>query len=321
MCVRFIICENERETCCETEKEHGAMMEALNGVYFDSIVPSFVRLCEATGLYWGPNERDLFFYRPPWLHPLEFVVFHLFVSVLMLLSRGYFTSVTSRIPKQNQRSSGGTVERMLGGILFLCWLSQVYLKAVRPMPLVQIWWLIMPCHLITLLWCYVFLVCQNPKLSMYLASLATAFHWGPVSAAMFPDWSDHQYKIEGYIFVVHHGLLVILPLYYAARHGLLRFNMTFLIHATWVATWINVGPYTAVSYLTGLNVNYHLYPPPKLMKLPIFASPFYRFYVIAALVGLTVAFYCGTLLLAWIVRKLTGIRGDNALIKAVKKES
>jgi len=276
--------------------------------YDGVVVPAFVSLCESTGLAWGPNERDLFFYRPPWLHPLEFVLFHLFVLVLMAMSRGYFTSVTatretSSPTKGKHGSKRSRLEMCLGVIFFLCWLSQVYLKSVRPMPLVQIWWLIMPCHLITLLWVYVFLISRNPRLSMYLASLATACHWGPVSAAMFPDWSDHQYRIEGFIFMLHHGLLVIMPVYYAARHGLVRFSLPFLVHVTWLATWINVGPYTIVSYVTGLNVNYHLYPPPKLMKLAIFATPYYRFYVIAALIVFTVAFYLGTLAVAWCLKQ------------------
>lgn len=277
----------------------------MSEFYDRVIVDGFVSLCEATGLRWGPNDRDLFFYRPAWLHPIEFVVFHIFVAVLFLLSRGYVASVTQKVATKLRRRS--LLDQAVGVVFFLCWLSQVYLKSVRPTPLVQVWWLIMPCHLITLLWVYVLLISTNSGVNVYLASLATAFHWGPVSAAMFPDWSDHQYRIEGYIFVVHHGLLVLMPLYYAIRYGLLPFTLRFLVHATWLATWINVGPYTLVSYVSGLNVNYHLYPPPKLMKLAIFASPFYRFYVIAALIGLTVAFYCGTKGAGWVVRRVLRI--------------
>lgn len=271
-------------------------MEQLSNLVPLVLVDGLVALCERTGLYWGPNSRDLFFYRPPANHIVEFVIFHLFVLVLYLLTPSYYRdAVTNPQRKLQESKPRSSLDTILGATYFFCWLFQIVLKSMRTMPLVQLCWMFMPCHLITLLWVYVFLYSspstKNFRLCVYLASLATAFHWGPVSAALFPDWSDHKFVVERYVFVLHHGLLVVTPYYFAIRYGLLPFTRDFLIHATWVATFINVGPYTIISYITGLNVNYHLYPPPKLMTLAVFATPYYRYYVIGILVVLTTAFY------------------------------
>ena len=279
-----------RETSMQAAAEN--VLHDVLGWAVDPLAAGLEALCDRTGLRWGPTtDRSLFFFRSPFMHVVEFVVFHVFVYITYKLSEGYFAASYGKgRGKGMPRSLLNTV---LGIIFFLCWVSQVYLKAVRPNPLVQLCWLAMPCHLITLLWVYILLSPpskRNYRLCVYLASMITGCHWGPTSAAASPDWSDHQYPVEGYIFVLHHGLLVAMPVYFAARFELLPLTFRYVWHVTWVATLINVNAYTLLSYISGLNINYHLYPPIKLIKLPIFDTPFYRFYVIAALIVLTVLF-------------------------------
>jgi hypothetical protein len=309
-----------------------AVLQDLFGWALNPIASVLVALCEATGLRWGPvTDRQLFFYRSPFMHVFEFVVFHLFVYTAYLLCRGYLDQhvpparmvsipVAARHKKTDDDAPGdgadatvvkmapqqklirdpfrrslprSLLNKLFGYTLLLCFTSQVVLKAIRPQPLVQLCWLTMPCHVITLVWVYILLQPKgngNYRLCVYLASVITGCHWGPVGAAASPDWSDHQYKIEGKIFVVHHGLLVLMPFYFAARYDLLPFTFKYVCHVTWVATLVNVCGYTLLSYVSGLNVNYHLHPPPKLMKLPMFDTPFYRFYVIGILILLAIFF-------------------------------
>ena len=269
-------------------------MEALRTMIEGSALEKgFVELCQRTGMRWGPNgQENLFWYRPPWLHVVEFVVFHTFVYALRRQCKSYFRDAVERPPPREKPSS--RLDQVLGLLYLACWVFQITLKALRPQPLIQLCWMLMPCHLITLVWVYVLLSpprLANMNLLVYLASLCSAYHWGPTSAAAVPDWGDHQFVIEGYFFVLHHGLLLLTPVYFAARYGLLPFTWQFLAHATWVATLINVGPYTVLSYLSGLNINYHLYPPPRLMTQPVFATIYYRFIVVGLLVVATVVCY------------------------------
>ena len=263
----------------------------------------FVAVVSELGLKWGPTPFDLFFYRPPWLHIVEFVVFHLFCIFCHKLAPRFYHDNVTRKPLVGKPKSN--FDAFLGVMYLVCWLSQLLLKAMRPNALIQLCWLFMPCHLITLLWAYIFLSkpqARNYHYCVYLASLATAFHWGPTSAAAFPDFEDHQYPIEGVMFIIHHGLLVLTPIYFAARYEILKLDFKFLCHLTMVATLINVGPYTLISYITGLNLNYHLYPPPKLVNTPVFSTIYYRFIVIAGLIVFSISFWTVTYLLAAIVR-------------------
>lgn len=292
---------------------------------------------ERTGLSWGVTPRPLFWYRPADLHVVEFVLFHAFVLVLFFMSRNFLSRYMSNPKSFHQIIQLDAFDRMVGAILFACWMSQVVLKAIRPNALIQMWWLIMPCHLITLAWCHILLNgdlhAELPSLTdtdgnaksmttqlaakrsllvrmkasdqcRWIATLIATYHWGPAGAAAIPDWTDHQYRIEGFIFVLHHGLLVLLPFYFAAKFGFLSASLDFFLHSTWIATWVNVGPYTVASYLTGLNVNYHLCPPPKLLKMGFFQSIYYRFYVVLALIVLSLLCRFGISFVGWFLIRL-----------------
>lgn len=252
-----------------------------------------VQLCEATGMKWGPNSKpERFWFRPPELHVAEFIAFHLICFLLYFWSRGYYMRVVHHA--RPARNPDSTFDQLLGVLYVLCWLSQVLFKAVRAQPAIQLCWLFMPCHLITLVWAYVLLSKgqRNYRFCVYLATLASVYHWGPVSAAMFPDFNDHTFPIfERAVFILHHGMLVLTPVYWALRYDLLPMTWHFWLHATWVATLINVGPYQVISYISGLNLNYHLYPPPAVQnKIWVFQTVYYRWYVILMLIAFTIAF-------------------------------
>eukprot|EP00756_Hemistasia_phaeocysticola_P043722 Hpha_TRINITY_DN1729_c0_g1::TRINITY_DN1729_c0_g1_i1::g.158384::m.158384 len=144
----------------------------------------------------------------------------------------------------------------------------------------------MPCHLFTLGWAAILL--KWPRSANYWGTMMTTFHWGPAGAAAFPDWSDHAMKIEGYIFVLHHTILVLMPLYFALRFRPVPASVRYFIHSTAFATMVNVTPYTLICYVTGLNLNYHLYPPP--LPMDFIQHEHYRPVVIVILIFLSVFF-------------------------------
>ncbi|RNF15293.1 TMEM164 family protein [Trypanosoma conorhini] len=266
----------------------------------DALVPQaiadgLVALCRRTGQAWGPNSAEaLFWFQPPKVHILEFVVVHVFVWWCFRASAGYPARAWRRLRRVSRgKCQDSRLNMLLGLVLLLCWSFQVLLKALRPQPLVQLGWLLMPCHLLTLLWVAVLLRTgpSHYPTNVYLATLAADYHWGPVAAMASPDWGDHRYKLEAPVFMVHHGLLLIMPCYFAARYELLPLTTSHLLHVTAVATLVNIGFYTPYAYISGLNLNYMLYPPPKLMRVFPFTSVAYRFYVIAILIALTAMFH------------------------------
>jgi hypothetical protein len=266
----------------------------------------------ATAWRWGPNPPALYYHRPPSQHVAEFILLNLFVAVLFLLSRGY-TRAFSKPPFRPpiRRSS---FDRSLGAMLMMIWLSQVLLKAVRHQPAVQILWLLMPCHLFTLGWAYILLseTCDS-RFSVYLGFLMGTFHWGPTAASAFPDWGDHTFPpFEGYLFVFHHFLLMVLPYYFAAKVGYLglkppAFSVSYFLHITWVATWVNVFWYAAIGYVSGLNLNYQIYPPPLTGTGPavqLLTGQYYKPIVIALLIVLSFAFRSSLQMAFWIGTRL-----------------
>ncbi|KAH9600693.1 Transmembrane protein 164 [Trypanosoma melophagium] len=267
----------------------------------DALVPQVAAdwlytLCQKTGQAWGPNGAEmLFWFRSPKVHIFEFVVLHIFILFCFRASWGYFSKMckSERRGVSRGRSTKSGINNFIGIFFLFLWVLQVLFKSLRPQPFVQLGWLLMPCHLITLIWAFVFLRQKESQyaLNVYLATLAADYHWGPTAASLVPDFGDHQYRIENYFFVLHHGLLLIMPFYFSARYELLPMNLKHLLHVTGVATLVNIGPYTLFSYVSGLNLNYMLYPPPKLWGIFPFTSKAYRFYIIAILIGFTVAFH------------------------------
>ena len=279
------------------------------------IVSSFVWVCESTGLSWGYNPRELYFYRPPEFQLWEQLWLNLFVYIVWRFGcRGYLSNLLAvpmpsqeRLLPKGAAGWGFTMEKVFGVFWLACWLVQLALKANRKQWMMQVWWMCMPCHVITAVWAFIYLCGRRyPAWAFYLGSICTACHWGPLSAVMFPDFGDHELLLETIYFYVHHGTLSIAPLIFLARFGGLRPSYTFIMNVTAVATFINISIYTPVSFISGLNINYHLSPPPPLMKVPIFQSIYYRYIVIAGLVVLTTIMYPIQWAMGGVIRRIFG---------------
>jgi hypothetical protein len=251
------------------------------------------------GVYYGPHTHDEFWHQSPCIHVILFFLLNAFCLVLYLASRSFVQSTLLKETAEDRKIHKpfrSYVDIAMASALALCLGSQVVFKAVRPSPLVQLCWLFMPCHLFTMTWIYILLQPnRGSRWCRYLATLLATFHWGPVGAAAKPDWSDHQFWIEGPIFFVHHILLVGLPFYFAVRYGLLPMSTKYFLHSTFVATIVNVSPYVFISFTSGLNVNYSLIPPPLGKKAVELSGGwlmhrFYRPYVVFWLIVLSLFF-------------------------------
>ncbi|KAG5482772.1 hypothetical protein CUR178_06813 [Leishmania enriettii] len=219
---------------------------------------------DRTGMSWGVMSSHQYWFQPPKLHVVLWVMAMMLCAVLHSQSRGFRAAAIARLSKAGLgRSLKCTINKLIAYMLMGCLAAQGFSKASRPKPLVQLGWLLMPCHVFTGIWVYVFMRNQPHQYGSgcYLASLLVDWVWCPIGAVAQPDWGDHQYRWEGYAFFLQHGLLVVVPLYFAARYDTLELDWAHLCHLTWVSVFVNFALFTPCGLLLGLNLNYQLAPP------------------------------------------------------------
>lgn len=242
-------------------------------------VHTLVAICEATGLRWGVTPRPLYFYQSPSLHIFIFAMGVTFCYAFYLNSRNFRAGAIRRLRTLGAgRSVKCPINTAIAAILIGCLATQVAAKASRPKPLIQLGWLLMPCHILTAVWVYIFLHNKPSDFGSccYLGTLTVDVLWGPLAALASPDMGDHQFRIEGTIFVLHHSLLVLLPFYFAIRYNTLGMSWQHLWHLTWVCTTYKLVFSTPYALLTGMNLNYMLYPPTVRFAPAILKSVYYR---------------------------------------------
>lgn len=255
------------------------IMGVLDVVIPDCVVSALTSVCDATGLKWGVMSRKDYFFQPIRLHILMTTVAVLFCAILYQKSKGFRKVAVAQLTTAGAGwSTKCPINTAIGVFLLSCLATQVYAKTTRSKPLVQAGWLLMPCHMITIAWAYVMLR-QKPRQygqNSYVASLLIDYAWSPLGAIAAPDKGDHQFAFESQLFVIHHWLLVLLPVYYAARYHTLPLTREHVMHLTWLPTLLNFAVKTPLALLFGLNIDYMLTPPPVKGLPAVFSSIYYR---------------------------------------------
>jgi hypothetical protein len=165
----------------------------------------------------------------------------------------------------------------------------------------QFWYFLQPCHLVT----FLFLV------SLHLPSYRAAsrvFHatlpctFVTILAMLFPDLGNLRLPLEIPCFWLHHWTILLYPLYQVAvgrfpHRGASR--MRSLLSAYLLAMagtcMVHVLLHWPLGLLSGVNLEYTLWPPPSIPTLPLSCSAHnFRicccgaFYVLAAVFGILV---------------------------------
>lgn len=257
---------------------------------------------DSTAGQWGPTPPELLWFRPPELHVVESIFFVTMTYLLFRLSRKSVARQKAALVFKERKPNW--LDKTFAVIFCLCWVTQLVFKAMRPSPFIQMCWLLMPCHLITLTWPILLWRKMSSRDAIHIATLLASVGWGPCSAAAFPDWSDHQFRLEGKVFVVHHAMLCLMPFYFAARFGLMRPSIALVMQSVGVSAFVNTILYAVVGNFTGLNLNYQIYPPKVfLASRTILATPYYRIPTVSGLAVLTVFFHGITWLVALIASR------------------
>lgn len=235
-----------------------------------------VALANATGLRWGPTTREQFFYKRPIIHIIEVPLYLLLFYGFLALSRNYFAdNVTKHAAREKPKY---LMDQVIGYFMLFLWGFQIVLKCLHSMPLVHLCWMIMPCHVFTVLWGYI-LTCapekKNYNLCVYLATMMLGMHWGPLAAGLWPAIDDHEMWIEWPFFVVHHGFLIALPVYWGIRHEYLPLSLKFLWHITGAAGFVTSAIHHPMCWVTGLNLVVHLHLPAPLQQTALLGHQFF----------------------------------------------
>eukprot|EP00033_Pygsuia_biforma_P000874 GCRY01001013.1.p1 GENE.GCRY01001013.1~~GCRY01001013.1.p1 ORF type:complete len:289 (+),score=35.12 GCRY01001013.1:117-983(+) len=247
-------------------------------------------------------DKTLWWYRPPLLHAWEWVVWNMFIGSLFCLWLSCAKSGDGSKSKADRRQR--TTFDIACGVLSVFFLIiQVVFKLQRG--LMDLVWMIMPCHLYTLTLAVVVLS-KSKKWSNIILTYMFVFVWAPLSALAFPDSSDFTHPAEVPVQKVHHFFIVLVPLYLVAcgRYALVKNHLSMFTFSVASGCFLILDVHLAASYFSCLNINYQMSPPPLPPALTQMMGPFFRFVIFPFLVLLCIICRFGMELLAYLLKQL-----------------
>eukprot|EP01060_Flectonema_neradi_P023042 TRINITY_DN31272_c0_g1_i1.p1 TRINITY_DN31272_c0_g1~~TRINITY_DN31272_c0_g1_i1.p1 ORF type:complete len:301 (+),score=18.02 TRINITY_DN31272_c0_g1_i1:30-905(+) len=219
-----------------------------------------------------------------WQRPVEYHVAELVTINAIAVIIGVVGWVLLAREKPKKNTTGllrlpASVEKSFSLFLFALFVIQVWYKLQRDTGIIdvagisrEVVWLSMPCHIYTLLASYALL-----RRDTMTATLCVTLSWNTFLGSAFADFSDQRHWTEPYVFIVHHMILNLLPLYFAVAFKIRSFTLGWFLWSTSLMTLWNMAIHTPLSYLSGYNVNYHIHPPIRGAPNRIFGTDvFYK---------------------------------------------
>lgn len=185
------------------------------------------------------------------------------------------------------RSPPTRLEKVIRTILTINLAAQVMYKTYRGWKVLT--YMLQPCHAESALLLYV-MYTSNHKMATRVFQISLHYMFFTTLAIAVPDLASLQLPFEQVNFWVQHYILVVVPIYLIAVR---RFELS----PSWGLTSLAIGfgmffhfyVQAPAALLSGVNVNYMLWPPPGVP--PIIANAHYRiiltftFMLLATLTG------------------------------------
>eukprot|EP00127_Corallochytrium_limacisporum_P000788 Clim_evm74s25 gene=Clim_evmTU74s25 len=177
------------------------------------------------------------------------------------------------------------IEKFATGLLCVGFAAQSVYKFLKsPVFMVN---MLYPCHLISTLFLYcVYIRDSNYPLACKLFNVVARMGFYTFVAMVVPDTNDIEFLLQLEVFWIHHITLLILPMTLVWFRAFdYRVEWDYLHLAMYAMTIWCYNVQLPVGWLTDMNVNYMMYPPPK----PGFVqgTPYYRYIIIPGLVLMT----------------------------------
>jgi len=222
--------------------------------------------------YIKPDDAsELHFYVSPAQHVVEGLLMVIFYIALVQSS-----SRLARKPEKFRHTSNPPltiVEKLFAGTLIINLLAQVVYKTIRGWRVLS--YLLQPCHTTTFLFIYCLLSTNYPRASRVF-QIALHYSFFTILAIAVPDLGQLRLPFEILNFWIQHYILLLTPLY------LLFFSTRFPLEPSVSTTLLALGLLGLFHYvlqlpvamMTGVNVNYMLWPPPGVPT--VYTGPYYR---------------------------------------------
>jgi len=212
------------------------------------------------------------FYLSPERHIVEGGLFVLFFTALVQCSRR-MNHKSNAVYHQKENPPLNFIEHILGITLTINIIAQLIYKTLRGWRVLS--YLLQPCHMATLLILYC-LYTTNHQRAVVVFQISLHYTFFTILAIAVPDLSQLHLPLEVTNFWVQHWALVLAPLY------LLFFSNRFPLSPSVPTTLLAIGfgglfhflAQLPAGMVTGVNVNYMLWPPPGVP--PLYAGQNYR---------------------------------------------
>eukprot|EP01112_Ceratiomyxa_fruticulosa_P023960 TRINITY_DN943_c0_g1_i1.p1 TRINITY_DN943_c0_g1~~TRINITY_DN943_c0_g1_i1.p1 ORF type:complete len:281 (+),score=39.16 TRINITY_DN943_c0_g1_i1:183-1025(+) len=230
------------------------------------------------------DSHEKHFFVKPHSHIFEF-----FVANLIFITLTFWgIKPKSRSYAIVQAKPLHPVEHILRFVLTINLILQVVYKTIRGWRVLG--YMLQPCHVATT--CYLYtLYTKDHNKAQRVFEISFHYMFFTILAILVPDLSQLQLPYEQTNFWVQHWFILLTPLcllFYTKRFHLVPDFKNSLL-AIGIGGLFHFDVQLPVALITGINVNYMLWPPPGL---PSFASqPNYRYYLTAGIV--TLAFLSG----------------------------
>eukprot|EP01113_Clastostelium_recurvatum_P046460 TRINITY_DN8146_c0_g1_i1.p1 TRINITY_DN8146_c0_g1~~TRINITY_DN8146_c0_g1_i1.p1 ORF type:complete len:293 (-),score=49.80 TRINITY_DN8146_c0_g1_i1:33-878(-) len=206
-----------------------------------------------------PEGRDpRHWHVPPEQHAVE-IVSHNVIALSILLFTLSRPRKGVKITRDIQR---GPFDMFFALVLIACLVIQTYYNyLMNPKWVVN---LLHPCHIMSLMDVYL-LIGKSPKLLHWIYNVSAFYTFFTVLALVFPDTSMLYLPYHIHVFWIQHIVVLLVPIYMLGTRKLTLdlFDNYFFIVAACVADLFFVNVQGFAGYLTSVNVNYLLWPPPS----------------------------------------------------------
>eukprot|EP00026_Physarum_polycephalum_P013647 Phypoly_transcript_14069.p1 GENE.Phypoly_transcript_14069~~Phypoly_transcript_14069.p1 ORF type:complete len:278 (+),score=37.18 Phypoly_transcript_14069:57-890(+) len=224
----------------------------------------------AEGLaYLAPVDADAqHFFLPAEVHVIQGLGFGLLCIITLFVSR----FGTIHAPPKKEAPPLSTVEQLLRAVLTVNLLLQLVYKYLRGWKVLT--YMLQPCHAATAIYLYA-LYTKDYRKGCQAFQIGLHYMFFTTLAIAVPDTTQLQLPFEVTNFWVQHYVLLITPLWLLA-------SRRFELHPSWGLTVYAIGLGMVLHFfaqlpaalLSGVNVNYMLWPPPNVPF--IYASHWWR---------------------------------------------